>query len=223
MTRIRIDLDRLKESSDNYDLYQIATRASGHKSGVREIDIDGLRIAPTTRFRLSQWEVLPQQPVVQPAVQQEPPKPVEPKPEQIDIDAELKADLGRAADQQRGFNRLQQYVDERGLEPSPENAAAVQAFVDQKVKGYWSFEIVDAAIANLGPRGTNVLRWKPKVAAATPPPAEPNEGLADWQLPLDADVRTMKNASVRGLKELIERRRKATNQQYIRRGHGASF
>jgi hypothetical protein len=57
MAMTRIDLDQLKESPNNYDLYQIACRASGHKSGIHEIDIESLRIFPATRSRLTQFSL----------------------------------------------------------------------------------------------------------------------------------------------------------------------
>src|SRR5690349_19937374 len=106
----RIDLDRLKESPENYDLYQIACRASGHETGAHEIDISDLRIAPTTRFRLTQWGLLASQPKPEPVVQ----TPVEPvavtaplvqPEEQINLAEYEREQLQRATDEARGLAR----------------------------------------------------------------------------------------------------------------------
>jgi hypothetical protein len=69
------------------------------------------------------------------------------------------------------------------------------------------------------------LTWRKKEAPPAPEPVvEPaGEVLADWQLPLDADERKMKNATVNALQDLIARRRKATNQQYVRRDFISTF
>jgi|HubBroStandDraft_6_1064221.scaffolds.fasta_scaffold02488_13 hypothetical protein len=123
-----------------------------------------------------------------------------------DIDAELKADLQRAADQARATQRLNEYA-EAGLEDTEANASAIRDFVNNSaVKGYWSVQIVDAAIANLG----NKLTWR-KAEAPTPPPAQPTEVLdtlpnGEPQLSLDADARTMRAASITQLRDLDKRR-----------------
>ena len=171
-------------------------------------------VAPVVAPRVAAKPAEPAAPVVEP-----------PKPEpQVDIAAHARevvareeAELKRLKDESRGIARLQQYSDEQGLEETPENLAAVQTFINEKVRGYWSQEIVDATIQNLGPRGTNVLTWKPKTAPAPPPPtpAEPSgEILQPWQLKIDATEQEMKAASVVALKDLIARRRK--EHPYIR-------
>jgi hypothetical protein len=49
-----INLDRLKDSPEDRDLYFVATRASGWKSGVVDIDISELKVGPELRLRLAQ-------------------------------------------------------------------------------------------------------------------------------------------------------------------------
>ncbi len=224
-----IDMDALRRSAPR--LYRTVTKLCGLRepSGKHEINI--LRLPDFTRGEMFGWlaaQVL--EPVVEPAaavvVKPAAPAPVEPpKPEpQVDIAAHARevvareeAELKRLKDESRGIARLQQYSDEQGLEETPENLAAVQTFINEKVRGYWSQEIVDATIQNLGPRGTNVLTWKPKTAPAPPPPtpAEPSgEILQPWQLKIDATEQEMKAASVVALKDLIARRRK--EHPYIR-------
>jgi hypothetical protein len=80
-------------------------------------------------------------------------------------------------------NRLQQYADEQGLAETDENFQLIKNFVETSpVRGYWSREIVDVAVANLGPRGTNQLTWrKAEPPPPAPPESEPSEVLADWQ------------------------------------------
>jgi hypothetical protein len=119
--------------------------------------------------------------------------------------------------------RLREY-ERAGLEPTSENAGKIVAFIKDhpQLKGYYSAQAADVAVAWLGPKGSNVLTWKAKTAPAPPPAPEPTEVLQDWQLPLDADERKMKNASVPALQDLLKRRRAATNQQYVRRGSFSS-
>jgi hypothetical protein len=117
------------------------------------------------------------------------------------------------ADQAAGLARLQQYADEQGLRDSQENANAVGAWLAENGKTI-SPANIDAAVAALAPN----LQWNPPA-----PPPEPTEVLEDWQLPIDADEYLMKRAPVKALQDLIARRRKATNQQYIRRGFGSAF
>jgi hypothetical protein len=221
-----IDFDALAKS-DNHDLYRTLRRHTGLDGGVHTVDVSKLPITPAAKFRLVQWAFFQHSKSVssEPVA---PPKP-ETQPAMVAAAAERvareEAELKELKDKSRGIARLQQYVDEQGLEESSANLAAVQTFINEKVRGYWSQEIVDAAIQNLGPKGSNQLTWHrvEQPAPATPPPAEPTEVLEPWQLPIDADERTMKNASVKALQDLIARRRAATNQKYIRRGHAASF
>lgn len=225
----KINLDRLGETEGCYDLFQIASRASGQTSGTAEIDISALRIAPSTRMRLAEWSILPQQPIIrsaepspaQPLAVQ--PKPVEPQIDMAEVEREEQADIQRAADKAAGKNRLNDYA-ASGLEDTQANAAAIKQWLDENVKGYLSEQAIDLAVQWLGPRGKDVLTWKPKtVASPLPAHAASSEALQDWQLPINADERTMKKASVRALKDLLARRRAATNQKFIRRGFGAKF
>ena len=111
-----------------------------------------------------------------------------------------------------GLARLQQYADEQGLRDSQENANAVGAWLAENGKAI-SPANIDAAVAALAPK----LLWNPKA------PPEPVEVLESWQIPIDADEETQKNASVRALKDLVARRRAATTGKYIRpRGYFGS-
>jgi len=226
----RLDLDKLKESA--YDLFQIASRASGLKTGMCEIEIGDLKIFPETRLRLAQASL--DQEAKRTAAEKaaaapppEPPKPAEPLPPQInfkELEAEQQRDIKRRADEARAIARLNEW-NAAGLEDTQENADAIKQFVENsEVHGYWSSEIVDAAVQNLGERGTRQLRWRKAAPPPAPPaPAAPTEVLEPWQLPLDADERTMRKASTKALLDLNLRRRKATNQIYNHRGHGVSF
>ncbi len=135
---------------------------------------------------------------------EKPAAPAEPSEPQIDMAEVLReeqADMKRAADQQQAVLRLKEWA-VAGLEDTQTNADLIKDFIEKSdVHGYLSREIVDAAVANLGPRGTNQLTWKPKEAPAPPPePAEPAELLSTLpdgtkQLPLDVDNATLRRAS----------------------------
>jgi hypothetical protein len=115
-----------------------------------------------------------------------------------------------AADAKAGLERLKQHVEE-GLEGTPENGARIRKFLDEhdQIKGLTTPQTVDIAISCLGPRGTNVLTWKPKVAPAPPPPPPPPVRHLDNgepELPLEATEKEMRAASVTQLKDLSKRR-----------------
>ncbi len=207
-----IDFDALK--SDERFLHTLLSRAVGFETGQHEVDLTVINIAPQYRFRLAQWVVL--HPAAEPVVDK-------PAPPPRDYAAEDRAALMQDVQKGRAIQRLEEWRG-AGLEDTENNANLIRDFVNKsEVKGYWSLEIVDAAIANLGPKGKNQLTWRKAESPPAPEPAEPTEVLEDWQLPIDASEQQMKRASVKALHDLIARRRKATNQQYIRRGHGASF
>jgi hypothetical protein len=106
-------------------------------------------------------------------------------------------------DKAAGLARLQQYADEQNLLETPENAALVQKWLDEKVKGYWSAGGVDAAVANL--RGQ--LKWRPKVAP-TPPPSKPKpELLPNGEPRLPLGTVPSHRYSVTQLRDLDERER----------------
>ena len=129
----------------------------------------------------------------------------------------------KSADLTRAEQRLEQYAVEQGLERTHANAQAVADFIDASpVHGYWSREIIDAAIQNLGPKGTNVLTWMPRTAPAPPEeqPAEPTEILEPWQLPLDK-APTNKASAVQ-VKDWLARTREATGKYLRPRGSFSS-
>jgi hypothetical protein len=204
-----IDMDALQKHSPRTYRTAICYLDLGQTSGKQDVDLDSL--PQITRGEIMEF-------LGRLSAQKAKHMPPEPTP-LIDLDEVLReqeADMKRAADQAHAINRLNEYA-AAGLEDTEANANLIKEFVNNSaVHGYWSREIVDAAIANLGPRGSNQLTWKPKAAPAPPPPPEPTEVLADWQLPLDANEKQMKNASVKALQDLIARRRAATGQQYAR-------
>lgn len=233
-----IDLINFDDLRDSFPrLYRTVSKAFGYASGTYAVDIS--KLSDFTRGELSAWlrtqqEKKPPAPVVKPA---EPVAPVAPvvkreEPEAIKdaMDISKNDERRRVEQQARDEDAFEARLEEwgrSGLETTQENANAIVDWIKHhpQLKGYFSAQAADLAVAWLGQKGSNVLTWKPQVEAPqTPPqPEEPQEVLADWQLPLDADERTMKRASTKALLDLIARRRKATNQQYIRRGHGASF
>jgi hypothetical protein len=244
-----INLGALRISQEVGDLYDVLRRTTGFITGTVDVDISGLPISAEARFRLAQWSVLfndavaeheeqrrapkpasaPPQVVVQPEpVAPVVSKPVEPLPEQIDLVAYEREQIQRATDEARGIARLYQFQQEQGLRDCKENADAIRDWLDANCKGYVSQDMIDAAVLNLGKRGTNVLLWDVKSAPVPPPPSEPQEVLGTLpegtkQLPLDADETIQRHASKAQLYDLIHRRRAATNQQYVRRGFSASF
>src|SRR5258708_5564206 len=144
-----LDLEKLKASPSDYDLYQIAYRRAGATTGVHDIgDISDLKIGPNLRFRLAEASIQHEAAIAaaKRAAAAPPPKPVEPLPPQIDIDADLKRDLQRAADQARATNRLNEYV-AVGLEDTQANADLIKNFVETSAaRGYWSYEVIEVAI-----------------------------------------------------------------------------
>jgi hypothetical protein len=222
----RLDLDKLKES--DYGLFQIASRASGCKTGMCEIEISRLKIFPETRLRLAQVSL--DQEAARAAAEEARRKAAAPPPQQVvelppqismaEVERENQQDMKFRADAAEAKARLQQYVDEQGLEPSQHNLDVISAWLRQNLKGYWSSTGIDVAIQTLGPRGTDTLRWKPKVAEpppAPPPPAEPTEVLGNLpngepRLPLDKPIPP--KASKEQAKDWLDRFRK--EKPYVR-------
>jgi hypothetical protein len=211
-----INFDALKAT--DLDLYKIVTDWVGLAfTGQDELQpVEIAALTPAMRRRLSDWQAQ-QPPTRWPRLHH---RPSEPLPEQIkmsEVEEEQRQDVQRSVDVARATQQLKEWQD-AGLEDTENNANLIREFVNNSaVKGYWSSEIVDAAIANLGPgKGTNQLTWKPKEAPPAEPPPEPTEVLENWQLPLDSDEYAMKRASVRALKDLVARRRAATTGKYIR-------
>jgi hypothetical protein len=148
------------------------------------------------------------------------PEPVAEKPAvpQIDFDETLReqqADIQRATNDAHAKQRLNEWA-AGGLEETDANFNLIKDFVlNSAAKGYWSREIVDAAVANLGPRGSNQLTWR-KAESVAPPqpapaePAEPQEVLeplpnGESRLPLDVDNRTLSRASKEQAKDWLAR------------------
>jgi hypothetical protein len=213
----RLDLSKL-----DYHLFQIASRASGKKTGVVEIDISDLALAPETKFKLAQASMAfdaAEAAAKRAAAAPPPPAPTEQQINFAEVEAEQQRDIQARADEAAARNRLNFY-EQKGLEPSDHNFDAIAGWIRGNVKGYWSATGVDLAIQWLGPGkgGSNVLHWKPKAAPAPPPAAEPTEHLEPWQLRIDATEAEMKKADVKALKDLLARRRAASNQQVIGTG-----
>ena len=113
------------------------------------------------------------------------------------------------ADKQAGKRRLLQYVSEQNLADTIENSNAISKWLAENTHGYVSSANIDVAIKILGPRGTNVLTWTPKVAPAPPtPPPPPVRYLENGEpeLPINATEQQMKKASIAQLRDLSRRR-----------------
>jgi hypothetical protein len=209
--------------NDDYFCYQIASRASGKTSGWCEIDIVGLKIGPEARFRLAQASLDHEAAIAaakrDAAAPPPPPAHTEPQINFAEVEVEQQRDIQARADEAAARNRLNEYAD-AGLENSQHNFDAIAGWIRGNVKGYWSATGVDLAIQWLGPGkgGSDILHWKPKAALAPPPAAEPTEHLEPWQLRIDATEAEMKKADVKALKDLLARRRAASNQQVIGTG-----
>lgn len=102
-----------------------------------------------------------------------------------------------------------------------ENAEAVKAFLDERLRGYCSAAGVEAAIANL--RGT--LKWKPKTpppVVAPPPPTEPVQVLPDGSPRLPIGTAPNRKHTKAQLQDLDQRQRAASGRD--RKGWvGAAF
>jgi hypothetical protein len=232
-----IDLVSFDDLGDSFPrLYRTVSKFFGYTSGTYAVDIS--KLSDFTRGELSAWlktqreKKPPAPPVVEPAAPVvKPVAPVEPEAIKDAMDVSKNEERNRVAQQARDEDafeeRLREY-ERAGLEPTPENADKIVAFIKDhpQLKGYYSAQAADVAVAWLGPKGSNALTWKPQVEAKPPEPAEPaesQESLEPWQLRIDASEPEMKNASVRALQDLIARRRKATNQMYVRRGFSSTF
>ncbi len=216
-----LDLDALHASDPS--LYAAVSITLGPAKGQLQVALADFPLP--TRRRLSDWWVS----------QRQQPDPAaaavtvvdKPAPPPRDYGAEEHAALIKDISETRAVSRLKEWG-AAGLEDTKNNADLIRDFVNNSaVKGYWSPEIVDAAVANLGPKGSNRLTWKAKEPPAPePPPAEPTEVIESWQLPIDADEYAMKKASVKALLDLNLRRRKLTNQMVVGRNHrgfGSTF
>lgn len=211
---LRLDLGKL-----DYHLFQIASRASGKKTGIVEIDISDLAIASETKFKLAQAsmdldaaeaaaaraaEAAKAPPPPPPAA--EPPKPAEPVISWAETEEENRRDLQARGDAAAAKARLDQYVAEQNLEPSQHNLAVISEWLSKNVRGYFSAAGVDAAIANT----RNQLTWKPKVVE-TPPAPQPQESvevlgnLPNGEPRLPLDVVPNKSHSAAQLKDYLAR------------------
>jgi len=201
-----LDLDKLSVSDPS--LYAAVSITLGPARGQLQVALADFPLP--TRRRLSDWWVIQKQKQsLAPDIAAAPPAPVETAPQEpLLSEQEL---LQRATDQTRGLARLQQFVDEQGLEDSPQTASLVDVWLTER-NLFWSAANVDKAVLSL----KNVLRWKQKVEPLPPAPAEPTtEALENWQLPIDADEYAMKKASVKALLDLNHRRRQASGQMIL--------
>jgi len=246
-----IDLDKLCVA--NPALHRTISLFLGYTSGTYEMDLDSL--PPQSRARLRafvkiqkqepaqpsqfdqrlaefQRQQVPKPAAVEPIPPPAPPVPDGPLPEQIrmkDLEAEFQADLRRAIDERGAKIRLQRFADEEGLLPTDENAATVKAYLDRELKGYLSAKGVELAVLNEGPRGRNLLKFRPPVAQPPPAPvvsAEVHQTLSDGttQLPLDVSNAVLQRASKEQARDWLARTREATGK-YLRprNSFGAKF
>ncbi len=206
---MKIDFDVLK--GDELYLHTLLSRATGFDTGQHEVDLAATDIAPQYKFRLAEWTVL--HPAAEPVVDK-------PAPPPRNYGEESRAALVKDISETRAVSRLKEWG-AAGLEDTKNNAELIRDFVNNSaVKGYWSPELVDVAVANLGPKGSNRLTWKTKEPPAPEPPPEPAEVIGtlpngEKQLSIDADERTMKAASVKQLLDLNHRRRQASGQMIL--------
>jgi hypothetical protein len=106
------------------------------------------------------------------------PVPPKPKPEPW-VDpfhketAELIEREGKRIRRERAAQARLEYWQSQGLLDNKANADAIVNFIKEHniLKGRFNQASVDIAIDWLGPKGSNVLQWRPKVVA--PPPAPP--------------------------------------------------
>ena len=207
-----INMDALRESAPR--LHKVVLKhVGGEGSGERDIDL--MALPQFNRGELFGW--VSEYNGAVPDIAAAAVRPPEPQINMAQLAQEEEAAMQKAADAAAGRNRLEAYARE-GLEDTQANALAIREWLDANVKGYLSETGVNAAVANLGPRGANKLTWrKPQAPAAPPSPEpEPQEVLESWQLPIDASERMMKASTTKALQDLIKRRRAATNQQIIR-------
>lgn len=223
-----IDLINFDDLSDSFPrLYRTVSKAFGYTSGTYAVDIS--KLSDFTRGELSAWlrtqrekEPPAPQPVVEPAAPVAA-QPAEPAEEQIDLAAYEREQLQKAADQARGLARMEQYAVEQGLERAPQNAAAIQQWLDENLKGYMSEKGVDVAVQWLGPKGSNVLTWIPKTIEPPPAPAEPEPAEVLAPLPngeprLPLDVPPTNKASKEQVKDWLVRTREVTGKYLRPRG-----
>ena len=214
-------MDALRKSAPR--LYRTVTKLCGLRepSGKHEINI--LRLPDFTRGEMFGWlaaQVLEPDvsaPVVKPAatpavVWHKEPESIR---EALDVSKnEERRRVERQASHEDAFEaRLREY-ERAGLEPTSENADKIVAFIKDhpQLKGYYSSQAADVAVAWLGPKGSNVLTWKPKEAPAPPPSesAEPTEVLGTLpdgtkQLPLDVDQFTLSRATKDQARDWLKR------------------
>jgi hypothetical protein len=182
-----------------------------------EVDIDFHKLSQFTRGELFGWlaaytaNIQAKQPEPAPPPVVELPRPVPVKPVEED-DSDLRQ---RALDEAEGKARVEYYIHEEGLEDNLANGQIIIDFIKAH-GGRWTAAVVDKAIAAKGDR----LVWRRKAVElakpepAKPAPAEPAEVLGtlpngERQLPLNADDRTMRAASVTQLKDYLARTRAA--------------
>ena len=216
-----IDLVSFDDLRDFPRLYRTVSKAFGYTSGTYAVDL--AKLSDFTRGELSAWirtqrEKKPQAP--QPVA--EPVAPVVVKREEPEVIRELmdvsKNEERRRVEQQaRDEDAFEARLEEwgrSGLETTQENANAIVDWIKQhpQLKGYFSAQAVDLAVAWLGPKGSNFLTWTPKTAPAPPPsePAEPQEILGalpdgSTQLPLDVDRFTLSRATKDQARDWLKR------------------
>src|SRR5258708_32093244 len=182
-----IDMDALRKSAPR--LYRTVTKLCDLRepSGMQEINI--LRLPDFTRGEMFGWLAAQ---VLEPDVAAPEVKPAASTPavvwhkepesirEALDVSKnEERRRLEQQARDEDAFEaRLREY-ERAGLEPTSENADKIMAFIKDhpQLKGYYSVQAADVAVAWLGPKGSNVLTSKPKEAPAPPPPPDPLEVL----------------------------------------------
>ncbi len=237
-----IDLVSFDDLRDSFPrLYRTVSKFFGYTSGTYAVDL--AKLSDFTRGELSAW-IRTQREKKPPAPQPvaEPVAPVVVKREEPEVIREL-MDVSKNEERRRVALLLDQQARDEdafearleewgrsGLETTQENANAIVDWIKQnpQLKGYFSAQAADLAVAWLGPKGSNALTWKPQ--AEVPPlveSAEPTEILEplpnrEPRLPLDVDNATLRRASKEQAKDYLARVN-AGKLVRPRGGFGSSF
>jgi hypothetical protein len=211
-----IDLDRLRV--ERPAAYKIVSEHLRKYEGEVRVGIYSLPMSNEERKRLVEWATPPPTPVLT----VDHPEPVTPPPPQIsvkELEAEQAREIMRAADFAAAVNRLNIWVQTGGLEETRANAQAIIDFIETSAaNGYWSAEVIDAAVSCLGPKGKNVLTFHVVKAAAKPAPqpaAEVLGRLPNGEMQLTLSAPPPPRSSPEQARDWLARTREASGQPLL--------
>ena len=134
-----------------------------------------------------------------------------PQPKYVDRFKEETAELieregKRIRGEREAQARLQEYA-EQGLLDSEYNATMIANFIKEHavLKGQFTRAAVDVAVDFLGPKGSGVLQWRPKVVAP-PPTATPKVWRPGDPLPDEATEYQLRHSSLDDVKAWTRRK-----------------